>query len=190
MKRLTAILLAMLLVLSLASSVAMAATSTASVAFTNGSLEFGEVVGLGNMDLDFGSNALPLGAVFYTDTGSTHSLTVLDPDFALNNWQVTGTLTAFSSASPASTFNGTIALKLGSVSDGSVIAAPSTVSIASTGGSANVMQGTNTPTGTFSTSWTGANIELSLNAAAASAVAVAGPANYTATMTWTLTEGP
>lgn len=186
-KRMKAVLLAAVLVLSMVSSAALAVTTEAKVAFVDGVLEFGQLQGSDGMNMDFGSHTLPLGAVSYTAEDGEHQLTVLDAKSTNDTWSVTAKMTGFSSGTVSNVFDGTIHLQAGS-SNAAAMVVQDPIELTSDQVDVLVTKGTDTATGSFVSTWQQQNIKLDIDAA--NATTINTPASYVATITWTLTTMP
>lgn len=183
------VVLCLLLVVSLMGTVAFATSTTAKVAFTEGTPEFGDadLDGLHNMNIDFGTHTLPIGPQTYTAVDHDHTLRVIDPRSAgtAGKWNVTVALSAFASADlvTPSAFNATITLATPTVTTG--LSAPGTLTITS-GAAAQiaVTAAEGLSKANYDTTWARENIALSFDAAAAAAITKSDV--YTAELTWTL----
>lgn len=116
MKKSLVIGLALILLMSLvvtAHGAAPTDNTTATIAFTSGTLEFEDagISGLKNMNISFGTNTFPLGAVNYYAVDGSHTLRVADPNDPALDWTVTVTLGNFTSTvDSAKTFEADIEL--------------------------------------------------------------------------------
>lgn len=185
-KTIALIVMSLLIALSSMNVVAYAAdTSLATVAFEEGVLEF-DNAGLRDMDIDFGTHTLPVGASTYGAVDGDHTLRVLDARASAGGWYVTVELSAFDSITPAvtNTFNGIITMTAPSTTDGLNAVTP--LVIASTAAATGVVTAdTGLHNGTYDTTWAMANIEMSIDMDAAASIVA--EADYEAVMTWTLT---
>lgn len=190
-KSITMLVFSLVLIVSLMNVSALAApsvgTTTATVAFQEGTAEFGDanLGGLNNMDIDFGTRDLPIGAQTYEAVDHDHTLRIIDARSSTNagDWDVTVALSAFASITPANSFTGTITF----TSPVTTVGLTATDPVVVTSGASSVPVVTASAGLTkdnYDTTWQKANIKLSFDAAAAATITT--PATYTATLTWTL----
>lgn len=185
-KTIALIAMSLLLALSMMTATAFAETTLATVAFVEGTLEFGDA-GLDNMDIDFGTQPLPVGASTYAAVDGDHTLPVLDARSTAGDWHVNVALSAFESVTSGvtNTFNGTITMTAPTVSSGLTAVSPLTIN---SGAAATevVRAALDLSNGTYSTTWLQANIELYIDGP--DAATITEPASYEAVMTWTLAD--
>lgn len=188
-KFISMIMFSVLLAAFFLNTAAFAASTTATVAFTEGVPEFGDASldGLHNMDIDFGTRDLPIGAQTYAAVDHDHTLRIMDArsDGNAGNWNVTVSLSAFSSTTitPSNSFTGTIAFTSPTLTSG--LTASSPLSITSGAAAQTVVTAAaNLNKANYDTTWQKTNITLSFDAA--SAASITKPDTYTANLTWTL----
>lgn len=188
------LLLAMAILIVPAQAGAAQSTTTASVTFTDGSLEMGDITSGSSMNLNFGSHPIPVAAIQYPAENATeHILPVEDSRVSSGNWHVTVAVTAFA-GSESSNFEGRIILKDPAVANKNTsagtagLSVETEVTVASGAGEVLVMAADDTlPRGVFTATWTDEQVQLSISDAQALNL---NPENYAATMTWTLNIGP
>lgn len=171
-----------------------ASTTTASVAFTDGSLEIGDITSGSGLNLDFGSHPVPVAAIHYpAENATAHVLPVEDSRMSSGNWHVTVAVTEFI-GSEASSFEGMISLKDPVVANVNASAGTNgltveeDITMASGAGEVLVMVADDTlPRGVFTATWTDEQVQLGISDIQAMNLK---PENYAATMTWTLNIGP
>lgn len=177
-------------------------TTTASVSFIEGDLEFPGSVGGSGMYFQFGQHVIPINAVSYpaenTEDGSavSHVLPVEDSRFSSGDWHVTVSMTPFTDSiiAPTSTFNAVIRLLNPVVANQNAIAGTAgltvvaDISILSAGTDILVMSADDTlPRGMFTATWTNDKATLNIGAGEVGSIQ---PLDYSATLTWTLNQGP
>lgn len=201
----TTLLLALILVFAIA-GMPMAAgeandeeSTTATVAFLDGSVRFPDDIGGSGMNLNFGINRLPISAVAYTAVNAlpaNHIVAVEDARFNSGDWGVTVTLTSFESvgADSPSSFEAMIRFENARVVNanesagivGLTVGDP--VSVTSNAGAAFVMTATSVlPRGLFSVEWT--NDDITLNISGSEVLNISHD-KYAATLNWALSVGP
>lgn len=174
-------------------------SSTASISFVQGELEFVdvEISGMRNMNIDFGSNDLPLGEVNYTALTGTHTLRVSDPRDPAGKWQVSATLGRFESTQSGSDgyFEGAINLKDPDqriTNNGSAtITVPNSITLVSGEDATLIMKAepeSEYERGWFDVTWLGGKITLSIDET--NALLINDYAEYSANITWTLVSAP
>lgn len=182
-----------MVLLSFVGSVAYAAgpaNTTASITFDAGELEFLDVgiSGLQNMNISFGTNSLPFGAVSYYAQDGAHTLRVSDPNEPAGGWRVTVSLGEFKNTDASKSFTGVItlsnpALRITNNADTSNCTVPGSITIDSDDNSVmSTIAGFSR--GWFDVTWQQADIMLSITES--NALSITDEAQYTAVMTWTL----
>lgn len=184
------IVFSMLLIVSLMSGSALAATSTSSttakVTFREGTAEFGDT-GLIGMNIDFGTHELPIGEQDYDAVDGDHTLRIIDSrmDGNAGDWAVTVQLGYFNSVDLVTphTFTGMITLNSPRSSSNNLH--PWAVSLISGRSALTIVTadpGLNRDN--YDSTWWRNNVTLTLSDAASASITQ--PASYSATLTWTL----
>lgn len=202
--------LALILCLTALSASALAAdlagrdgTTTASVSFIEGDLEFPGDVGGSGMYFQFGEHVIPISEIAYpaenaAEGGSPvpHVLPVEDSRYASGDWHVTVSLTDFAdnATNPTSTFGAFIQLVNPAVANQNTSAGTEgltvldDITILSGAQATLVMHADDTlPRGLFTATWTNEQVTLNIGD---SEVTKLQPLDYAATLTWTLSLGP
>lgn len=170
-------------------------STTASITFTDGVLQFADDLAGSGMNLDFGSHILPIGEMEYEaenqGAAANHIVKVEDARFTSGDWLVTVALSSF--AGTASSFDGVITLSNAVLANDNAAAGTTGITVGNpmsvaSGASAQVITADGTAQrGAVSATWTNEDVVLSISDAETLNLR---PEAYTAELTWSLTTGP
>lgn len=167
-------------------------TSTATVSFIEGALEMVDPdpdSGLNGMDIDFGSNDLPAGAVSIAAADGDHTLTVADARTTAGDWTMNVELSAFTTADSVTpqSFDASIEFVTPTADPDAEISVEEGIEVMSGGGQVLVETASDQlERGTYNTTWLQADILLNIDGTEYENVQVA---DYEAEFTWTLIVG-
>lgn len=176
-------------------------STLATVSFIDGDLELGGEVGGSGLNLNFGEQYIPVTGISYpainnaSGTPVDHILRVEDSRFDSGEWQVTVSLTQFIDVTDtADNFHAMIsflnpAVANANASAGTVgLTVEQDVQVNSQGGAVPVMTADDALNrGIFTATWKNENVTLNISD---EEVANIGLAHYSATLNWTLEQGP
>ena len=174
----------------------IAATSTATISFSDGSLRFAIVENSSDFSFGIGNNPLPnMGMTYYAqneEPKAAYLLAVEDLGFLSNEWYVTITLSPFINenneqfAGIIKLDNQTAANQNASIGTNGLIAAKSVECVS--GNSALIMLGDKLlQNGAFRAIWSNISVSLSISDLEVFKIK---PEHYTAILTWSLVMGP
>lgn len=169
-------------------------TSEAAVSFTDGTLQFGPLVG-SKLNFDFGTNVLPYAKIAYSSRNAEdyHFLQVVDSRYQSGNWTVTTTLTPFQNSATADTFDAVIQMLAPNISatnpasDTKQVKGKFSTEVPS-GGTVDMLVASSSLTrDAYTAKWAKGLVKLNI---ADAAILDISPGTYTATLTWDLNLGP
>lgn len=177
-------------------------STLATISFVDGELELGGDVAGSGLNFSFGKQTIPVAKIVYPAVNEKagvpvdHVLQVEDARFASGDWHVTVSLTSFidTDGDPAPSFGGLIILQNPAVANVNASAGTAGLTVtedlqvSSGGGPVLAMLADKAlGRGIYTATWKNEDVTLNLSDSEVSKI---GLADYSATLNWTLNQGP